>query len=138
MTYPLSFIVGWAGALIGVLLLLASGWSAWKSLNAYADWMTVEGKVISIRFQSLSPGNPHYYPVVEFQDKSGRMIQFESRLGFYPAKHRVGQLVPVLYPTQTPENAILDIAAAKWTPPFALLFFGAIFLILGIMVIALT
>lgn len=138
MAYPLSFIVGSAGILIGVLLLLASGWSSWKSLNAYADWMTVEGKVISVRFQSLSPGNPYYYPVVEFQDTSGKTVQFESKLGFYPAKHQIGQNVSVLYPVQMPENAILDSISAKWTLPIALLFFGIIFFTLGLMVITLT
>jgi hypothetical protein len=123
---------------ISGMLLLLGGVFAWRrAQQKYSTWISVDGLVTSVVSHSIAPSDFHFYPVVEFRTKAGKMISFESELGFYPARHKPGQTVAVWYEEANPDGAMLDLAAAKWTVPLALGIFGAISSIIGGMILAL-
>ena len=121
----------------GTLLLIGSTLTWLRAHRKYSTWEPAKGKVVEVVSHSISPSNFHYYPVIEFQTKIGETIRFESELGFYPAKHRQGQDVSIWYDGHNPKNVILDFNAAKWTVSLTLGIFGAIILIIGVIILSL-
>jgi hypothetical protein len=131
MNNGLFSMLGYLLVISGVLLLLG-GVLAWRrAQRKYSAWINAGGLVTSVVSHSIGAANFHYYPVVEFRTQAGKMVRFESELGFYPARHKPGQTVSVWYDPADPERAMLDLAAAKWTAPLALGVFGAIAVIIG-------
>ncbi|MFZ5879275.1 MAG: DUF3592 domain-containing protein [Chloroflexota bacterium] len=131
MNNGLFSILGYLLVISGVLLLLG-GVLAWlRAQQKYSAWISVDGVVTSVVSHSIGAANFHYYPVVEFRTQAGKMVRFESELGFYPARHKPGQTVSVWYDPADPGRAMLDLAAAKWTAPLALGIFGAIATLIG-------
>jgi hypothetical protein len=131
MNNGLFSILGTLLVISGVLLLLGGVFAWLRAQRKYSAWISVDGVVTSVVSHSIGAANFHFYPVVEFRTKAGKMISFESELGFYPAKHKPGQTVSVWYDPADPERAMLDLAAAKWTAPLALGIFGTIAGIIG-------
>ncbi|NCC31233.1 MAG: DUF3592 domain-containing protein [Chloroflexia bacterium] len=122
---------------ISGLLLLFGGVLTWlRAHRMYSTWKSVNGMVTKVVSHSISSSDFHYYPVIEFQTKTGKSVIFESELGFYPAKHKQGQQVLVWYDEVNPDNAMLDLVAAKWTVPLALGAFGVIAIIIGAIILA--
>jgi hypothetical protein len=119
-------------------LLLLGGMLVWlRAYRKYSTWKPASGMVTKVVSRTIGPSNFHFYPVIEFQTKTGKVISFESGLGFYPAKHRQGQTVSVWYEERNPSNAMLDLIAAKWTVPLALGIFGAFAIIIGGIILSL-
>lgn len=124
--------------IISVGLLLLGSELVWlRAHRKYSTWKPASGIVTKIVSLSISPSNFHFYPVVEFQTKTGKIISVEPGLGFYPAKHRQGQTVSVWYEERNPNNAILDLVADKWTVLLALGIFGAFAIIIGGIILSL-
>lgn len=123
---------------ISGVLLLFGGVLIWvRAHRKYSTWKSVSGMVTKVVSHSISSSDFHYYPVVKFQTKTGKIVSFESELGFYPAKHKQGQQVSVWYDEANPDNAMLNLEAAKWTTPLVLEAFGAIAIIIGGIILAL-
>ncbi len=119
-------------------LLLIGGFLIWlRAHQKYSTWKSVSGLVTKVVSHSLNSSNFHYYPVVEFQTKTGKIVIFESELGFYPAKHKQGQQVSVWYDEINPNNAMLNLKAAKWTVPSVLGAFGVIAITIGGIILSL-
>jgi len=131
MNTELFLILGNLLFISGVLLLLGAGITWLRANRKYATWGTVSGIVTGVVSHSICPSDFHFYPVIEFKTKTAKIVSFESELGFYPAKHQRGQKVSVWYDEDNPENATLDLFAAKWTVLLALAIFGVITLIIG-------
>jgi hypothetical protein len=131
MNNGLFFILGNLLVISGVLLLLGGVFAWLRAQQKYSAWISVAGVVTQVVSHSIGAANFHFYPVVEFRTKAGKMISFESELGFYPARHKPGQTVSVWYDPAHSERAMLDLAAAKWTAPLALGIFGTIAGIIG-------
>ena len=138
MNNGLFSILGYLLVISGVLLLLGGVFAWLRAQRKYSAWISVDGLVTSVVSHSIGAADFHFYPVVEFRTRTGKMISFESELGFYPARHKPGQTVSVWYEEADPERAMLDLAAAKWTAPLALGVFGAIAGIIGGIILALT
>ncbi len=138
MNNGLFSILGYLLVVSGVLLLLGAVFAWLRAQRKYSAWISVDGLVTSVVSHSIGAADFHFYPVVEFRTRTGKMISFESELGFYPARHKPGQTVSVWYEEARPERAMLDLAAAKWTAPLALGVFGAIAGIIGGIILALT
>ena len=137
MNTGLFLILGYLLFVSGVLLLLGGVFAWFRAYRKYSTWKTASGIVTKVVSHSISPSDFHLYPVIEFQTQTGKIISFESGLGFYPAKHRQGQTVSVWYEERNPNNAILDLVAAKWTVPLALGIFGAFAIIIGGIILSL-
>ncbi len=125
--------------LVSGALLIVGGALAWLSAQRkYSTWKSVSGIVTRVVSHSLSPADFHFYPEIEFQTQAGKIVRFESELGFYPARHKPGQKVSVWYDEANPDKATLDLAAAKWTAPLGLGIFGVIALSIGGIILAIT
>ena len=114
-----------AGFLIGGGVVFVTRWQKWS------HYQPTEGSVVDIRTESVTPGNPYYFPVVEFRLPSGKTMRFESKVGSYPRHPKKGDAVPVLYDPDRPRDAEIDSPSAKWFLPGGLAFLGIIALILG-------
>ncbi len=121
----------------GVLLLFGGILIWFHAHRKYSTWKSVSGMVTKVVSHSFKSSNFHYYPVVEFQTKTGKNVIFESELGFYPAKHKQGQQVSVWYDEVNPDKAMLNLKTAKWTVPFVLEIFGVIAIIIGRIILSL-
>jgi hypothetical protein len=121
----------------GVLLLFGGSLIWLRAHRKYSTWKSVSGMVTKVVSHTISSSNFHYYPVIEFQTKTGKIVRFESDLGFYPAKHKQGQQVSVWYDEGNPKNAMLNLKAAKWIVPSVLWAFGVIAIIIGGIILSL-
>ena len=120
MNDPMFSLIGNLLVFSGVLLLLGAALTLILTHQKYSTWKSASGKVIDVVSRSISPANFHYHPMIEFQTQAGKIIRFESELGFYPQKHKPEQTVTIWYDEQAPQNAMLNLSAAKWTTPLAL------------------
>jgi hypothetical protein len=137
MNTELFLLLGTLLFISGVLLLLGGVLTWLRAHRKYSTWKSVSGVVTKVVSYSISPSDFHFYPVIEFQTQTGKIVSFESELGFYPAKHKPGQQVSVWYDEANPDIAILNLAAAKWTMPLTQGFFGVLVIILGGIILAL-
>jgi hypothetical protein len=120
-------------------LLLLGGCLTWlRAHRKYSTWKSADGVVTHVVSRFISASNFHFYPVVEFRTETGKIVSFESELGFYPARHTQGQRVSVYYNEADPGHAMLDLMAAKWTLPFVQFIFGVIMFIIGGIILALV
>ncbi len=131
MNTGLFLILGNLLFISGIFLLLGGVLTWFRAYQKYSTWKSVSGIVTQVVSHSISPSDFHFYPVIEFRTKTGKIVCFESELGFYPAKHKPDQKVSVWYDEINPDNAMLDLVAAKWTVPLVLGIFGVIAIIIG-------
>ncbi len=109
-------ILGYLLLASGALLLLGGVLAWFRAYQKYSAWKPARGIVTKVVSRSISPSDFH----------------------FYPAKHKQGQNVSVWYDARNPNNAVIDLAAAKWTAPLALGIFGAFAMIIGGMILSLS
>jgi Protein of unknown function (DUF3592) len=83
------------------------------------------------------------YPVVRFQTRDGRMIEFESETGTSGFSQGPGQQVEVLYDPLRPEEARIKTFMMLWFGPlifvvvgFSLFVFGSLFGLVALLVVA--
>jgi len=131
--------------LVGIILVvialvtLAAVWrQAVKVRRKYAAWDVTSGKVIDVRVTSITPGNPYYFPVVEFFSPAGQKMTFESDVGSYPQKPRVGKLVDVIFNPEDPRQASIKSWSAMWFTLSAIAGMGCLALVLGVVILSLS
>ena len=120
------------GFLLGGLIVFIARWEKWS------EYQKTTGKVVDIVSESVTPGNPYYFPVVEFRAPNGKTVRFKSQVGSYPKHPSKGENVRVMFDPARPGNAEIEDAWTKWFVPGGLAFLGIIALILGGMILYLT
>lgn len=116
------------GFLLGGLLVFVARWEKWRL------YQKTSGKVVDIVSESITPGNPYYYPVVEFRTPNGKTVRFKSQAGSYPKHPSKGETVRVMFDPAHPGDAEIEDAWTKWFVPGGLAFLGLIALLLGGMI----
>jgi len=122
----------------GIILIIAGISFSLRNHRKYSTWESTSGTVTNVITHSISSSDFHYYPIIEFKTKDGKTIIFESDLGFYPAKHKQGQQVSILYDKVAPDNAVLNLKSAKWAAPFTIGAFGVLAVVIGGIILSIT
>ena len=129
-----------AFALLGLVLIGAGvagialgGFMARREHRRSAAWKRAAGKILDVATRQITPGNVHYYAVVEFESSSGSR-RFESSTGQWPRRPTPGTAVKVLYDPTDPDQARIDDFTQRWFASLAVAGLGCIALALGLVV----
>ncbi|MEH2587088.1 DUF3592 domain-containing protein [Bradyrhizobium sp. AZCC 1721] len=123
---------------VGLLLLLGAGFSVWSTKTWIARAIETSGSVIEmVRLRDSEDKGYLFAPVVRFQTRDGRTIEFQSGLRSNPPAYRTGQTVSVLYDPDVPESAAIRGVFSLWLMPIIVAFIGAVFLIVATAMIVL-
>lgn len=120
-------LVGFVFLLSGLIVFIAR-WEKWS------EYQKTSGRVVDIVSESVTPGNPYYFPVVEFRTPNGKTVRFKSQAGSYPKHPSKGETVRVMFDPARPGNGEIEDVWAKWFVPGGLAFLGLIALLLGGMI----
>jgi hypothetical protein len=85
-----------------------------------------QGKVTKLVFSHRD-----YFPVYTFKDSRGAKHSIQSLSGSSPAAYQIGDVVPVIYPRDNPDDAEIDTFLDVWIWPIAMAGFGALVLLFG-------
>jgi hypothetical protein len=117
---------------VGLLLVLGAAWTVWSTKTWVAHAIEVPGSVIEmVRMRNSDNTGYMFAPVVRFQTREGRTIEFQSSLSSNPPGYRTGQTVSVLYDPDEPRSAAIRGVFSLWFMSIILGFIGSIFLIVG-------
>jgi len=80
------------------------------------------GIVVALREFPAAPSKSGQHgstfsPVIRFEDTDGNPVEFVAAWRTNPPAYAAGDRVPVLYPRQDPNRAIVDSFAEKWLLP---------------------
>ena len=106
-------ILKYTFTVIGVAMLFGA-FASYNSTSAFIDRATETSGIVTELVYSRSSDSTSYYPVVAFQDASGREIVFQSRAGSNPPSFRRGERISVLYEPSAPENAQINSFFSLW------------------------
>lgn len=117
----------------GALLVGAFLWYQ-NTVTFLDEAMEVPGVVTDLVY-SRSSDSRSYYPVVEFNDAGGQLIEFQSSSGSNPASYSVGEKVSVLYTVGEPESARIDGFFSLWGGAVILAIIGGAFFLVGALMV---
>jgi hypothetical protein len=117
-------------ALLGTTFITVGLVKGWQSWLAHGRCERVAGKIMEIRKEWDTDGDPVYRPVVHFRAPSGRSVEFKGKVGGGPNSRHVGEIVRVAYEREAPEDARIDEILSWWRTPSWLLVFGTICFVL--------
>lgn len=132
-------IIKYLFALIGIGLLVGAFLSYRHTQDFIAQAVTAQGRVIDLHVSRSTRRDSNnnsresitYYPIVEFTDRNGQSISFQSNTGSYPASYDRGDLVEVLYLPNKPRDASINSFGSLWLATIFLSSFGVIFFAIG-------
>jgi hypothetical protein len=130
--------LGWVLMSAGLLLVAWSALMVRRHVRQTQGWRSAEGKVVARETRQLTPGNPYYFPVIEFEVAEGTRQRFEATTGRWLRPDEVGDHVAVLYDPEQPSRAMLARFPDRWAVPAFVAGFGVMALVLGLMLISLT
>lgn len=118
----------------GALLVGAFLW--YQSTVTFLDEALEVPGVVTDLVYSRSGDSSSYYPVVQFEDARGQLIEFQSSSGSTPASYSRGEHVSVFYLPGEPESARIDGFFSLWGGVLIMgILGGAFFLVGSLMVI---
>jgi hypothetical protein len=124
---------------IGVLLLLGTAFSVWSTKAWLARTVEVRGAVIEmVRVRDRDSGGYLFTPLVRFETRDGKTIEFQSGLRTNPPAHHAGQTVPVLYDPDAPHSAAIKGLFSLWLASIVLCFIGCVVLTIGTAMVLLS
>lgn len=131
MNKPITItVVKYVFSIIGLAMLVGAS----LVYNNTSDFLTravaTEGEVIEL-VRSRSNDSTVYYPVVAFQDASGRQVEFQANSGTNPPSYSRGETVKVLYEPGEPEAARINGFFTLWGVPLILVMLGLLFGFIG-------
>lgn len=128
-TFPdkkLTLTLIWCGA-----ILLVFGMTL--TVRNYQDQATripTTGMIIEHVLVQTEAGSD-YYPRVRFLTESGQEVEFQSNSGFASSAYRLGDMVPVLYDPEDPNEAEISSFTVSKLPIVLAFMFGVLFCVLG-------
>lgn len=117
----------------GALLVGAFLWYQ-NTVTFLDEALEVPGVVTDLVY-SRSSDSRSYYPVVEFNDANGQLIEFQSSSGSNPASYSVGEQVSVLYTAGEPESARINGFFSLWGGALILGILGGVFFLVGALMV---
>ncbi|MDK8466002.1 DUF3592 domain-containing protein [Marinobacter sp. SS13-12] len=118
----------------GALLVGAFLW--YQSTVTFLDEALEVPGVVTDLVYSRSGDTSSYYPVVQFEDVSGQLTEFQSSSGSNPASYSRGEHVSVFYLPGEPESARINGFFSLWGGALIMgILGGAFFLVGSLMVI---
>jgi len=123
-------ILKYTFTVIGAAMLFGA-FASYNSTSAFIDRATETSGIVTELVYSRSSDSSSYYPVVAFQDASGREIVFQSRAGSNPPSFRRGERVSVLYEPSAPENAQINSFFSLWGMSLIVGGLGLVFTLVG-------
>lgn len=118
-------VAGVAGLAVGAVM-------ARREHRRSATWQHVPGEIVDVATRQTTPGNLHYYAIVEFESRTGSR-RIESTCGQWPRRPQTGTAVTVIYDPDDPAQARIDDFAQRWFASLAVAGLGGIALLLGIL-----
>lgn len=127
---------GWWILLAGVGILAIAIVMVINTRAFLARAISTKGRVIAIEARESRDSDDNYttshYPVIEFKNSRGKVIQFTSKLGRNPPAFKIGQEVKVLYDPQVANSAKIETFVEIWLLPVVFGFFGIVFSVIGV------
>ncbi|GGF55640.1 hypothetical protein GCM10007301_14110 [Azorhizobium oxalatiphilum] len=126
-------------ASIGVIVLAIGGAVTWHKNAFLIDAESAPGVVLRLeRFRDSDCRNCYLYsPVVRFETAEGREIVFTTKWRSRPARFSRGEVVPVAYLRDDPQDAVITTFWELWGTTLILGGIGGTFVVLStIMVVA--
>jgi hypothetical protein len=122
--------------IIGVGITIFGYVSLKKSQNLAKNGVKTMAKVIEIteRWESDSDGHQSkmYYPLLEFNDESGKKHSFQGNIGSNrKKKYQLEQQIEILYDPNEPQKAQLKNFGTMWLMPLILMAVGAMLIFGG-------
>lgn len=114
--------------LIGAFLLYSNTQDFLKTA------VTANGTVVAL-VPSRSGDSVTYAPVVQFQDKTGRLIEVKSSSSSNPPSYYEGEIVEVFYQERAPQDAKINGYFSLWGFPTILGGLGILFFLVGFSII---
>ncbi|MFC6633346.1 DUF3592 domain-containing protein [Microbulbifer taiwanensis] len=96
--------------------------------------ITTDGTVVAL-VPSRSSNSVTYAPVIQFQDKTGRLVEFMSSSSSNPPSYDEGEKVEVFYQASAPESARINGFFSLWGLPTILGGLGILFFLVGFSII---
>lgn len=128
-------LVRLAFPLIGAGLLIGAAFTYRNTASFLAEAEHADGVVIDL-YRSRSGDSNTTRPVVRFTAADGEQVEFTSSFGSNPPAYSRGDEVRVLYRPSRPHDAEIDGFFALWGVTSILGGIGAVFLIIGIVLVA--
>jgi Protein of unknown function (DUF3592) len=116
--------------------LLSALWIYLQRKRFLATSQPAAGTVLEIRVRGVGR-NAMSFPVFEFRTAEGAVQRAESLMGTGLQRFEVGQAVPVRYDPRDPDRAEVDSFAVLWGLALLRAGFALLFLIMGIIGLAL-
>lgn len=101
-------------ALPAIFGLVGTGLWANQRSNWIDQAMTTQGSVVELKEETDRDGDTMYRPVIEFRDRAGDTHQFSPKISSNPPSYEEGESVKIVYPPESPEDAILNNWISKW------------------------
>lgn len=116
--------------LIGVGML-SGAYATYSGTSSFVDRaVETDGTIVEL-ILSRSSDSRAYYPVVVFQDASGREVEFQSNASSNPASYSLGTTVPVLYEPSAAEGARINSFFSLWGAAIIIGALGLVFTVVG-------
>jgi hypothetical protein len=116
---------------VGIVCSVASGCLFIHSWRRRRSWVSGEGVIVGYREDSDAIAS---LPEVQFRLPNGKEYTFVSACSGSPEKSPAGSRVRVLYAPESPSNAEVWSFSNLWALPIALLGFGLVFILAGILI----
>ncbi|MDI9246716.1 DUF3592 domain-containing protein [Marinobacter sp. CHS3-4] len=115
--------------------LIIGALAAYQSTSGFlAEALEVPGVVTDLIYDR-SGDSSVYYPIVQFKDATGQLIEFRSSSGSNPASHDRGETVSVFYTAGEPESARINGFFSLWGVPLIVGSLGGVFFLVGVLMI---
>jgi hypothetical protein len=124
-------IAGWGTISIAVLLLIIGVVTCNHTRNFVKSARRAQGTVIKLDEKDGSAS----FPVVRFHDAKGQWHEIESSSGQNPPAYKVGDIVTVLYQSDSPKNAKINTFSDTWGLPVMLAVFGILNGVFGVVML---
>src|SRR5205807_8350976 len=98
--------IGLAAFFVAGLAMLTGGlFSGWSTTKFIRGSSKASGRLLRYETSRSDDGGTSSFPVVEFESKAGRVVEFRSQVGGSSRPYGIGQPIEVLYDPHDPDRA---------------------------------
>lgn len=107
------FVSGYIMLALSMGLGVGSYFTAEKMIQLNLNGLTTSGEIVDITGRSSSDGIS-YYASARFTDQSGEQHRFQDSFGASYPLYKIGEKVDIIYPPESPADAIIDRGIFNW------------------------